>query len=969
MFQVPGAGALWRSLTGGGSGTQLPRTYPTMSGTFPQPGVVPSYPQPDRPRMAVDEVLQQVWPQPWYGANDLDPLQGESPENRALYLALYKKEPRLNAAIEGKIASIATMKFRWKGADENSMADVEAAQFMDEMIKQSRHGGTIGLIASIMRPGQVYGWSAGEIKLCVQERGRFRGKWGLEHVRNLNTEPFIKLQLDVYRNITGVVNLIRGIQDYDPKKFVFYVNKPIFSNPFGQSDVQPAQRAAMLFREVYQIWYIALKRYGLPYMHGQVANPNYRKALEEAMEDLQGSGWAVTGPEDKITVLDLAAAAAAHGFEAMIDKNSEDIFFAVRGASTPSQVSSNKGSDVRGSSEDSKQTGQDPIEKLAAEEVCKSINQNLVPALMGPNFPPSVGMPYLSIGDADEDDAKTRLDIIDIVENKLGRPCSTEEIYEIANVNPGDPSNPDDAKRIQSLQQQQMKPQLPGAVPGQPKSPGGDGSPPQIGGGSPATPKPPQPGNAPTQMSQPVTTPDVVGSTEGTQGQPVPAELIVAMLQAQMEGHPAATDAIAEMGQDPEALKEFLADHAAGMQGMMSNRMFSAFARRFSSSSPIAAGLAVRAKDTGRVLVLKRKDSDNDPASGKWEFPGGHLKGGESPRAAAFREWSEETGHVFDVDRGVQGVKESWESPNGKYAGFFTEVDNESKIVEEGTRDQEELLAWISPDKLADLDIRDELRKSLPQILPILRGDGAISEVRYFGWFADPSPRSPSRVTNSDTGQHKYGEAARRALAWQGREDKGEAHPQTTKDLLIAKKAEAEPQREAARQAYTQAISNPGSVHSGQLKQLADHLHTLTRDEVRSHLAQVQRKSAGKLKHDLVDALLSHVRDTAIEHHESKMDPLGMGMDQDIAAKAIQDLQGTSLPRKQARDQEKEAEHAKANSHATRQEERHKIIKAGTMGDLQAPGKVSHGTPDTGSVLKEGIGSKFSAASKKPKKK
>lgn len=283
----------------------------------------------------------------------------------------------------------------------------------------------------------------------------------------------------------------------------------------------------------------------------------------------------------------------------------------------------------------------------------------------------------------------------------------------------------------------------------------------------------------------------------------MPPELIAAMLQAQMEGHPAAADAIAELGADPEALKEFLADREAGTQGMTSARMFSAFA-----------------------------------------------------------------------------------------------------------------------------------------------------QARNFGWFSDPSPRSPSRVTNSDTGQHRYGEAARRALAWQGREDKGEEHPKTPKQALIEHKRSMEPQREAARQAYQQAILDPGSVHSGNLKSLADHLHTLTRDEVKNHLAQVQRKSQGRLKQDLVDALLSHVRDTAVEHHEAKLDPTKMDLDQSEAEKSIQDLKGTSLPRKQARDQDKEAEHAKANSHETRKEERHEIIKAGTQGELDAPGKVSHGTPDTGSILK-----------------
>lgn len=431
----------------------MPATAPPVRGTDTAAGfgIVASYPRPTAPLYSVDTVLQQVWPQPWYGSGDLDPLDG-TPENRACYLALYRKEPRLNAAIEGKVASISTLKISVRGADEDNPVDVDAANFIDAAIRLSDHNSWISLFASILRPGLVYGWSAGEITLRPIEQGRWRGRWGLRHVRNLNTEPFIKLQLDVCRNITGVVNLIRGIQDYDPKKFVFYINKPIFGNPFGQSDVQPAQRAAQLFREVYQVWYVALKQYGLPYMHGKVGNPNYRKMLEQALDDIRGGGWAVTSKEDEIQVLNLAASASANGFESMIDKLSEDIFFAVRGSSTPSQVSSNQGGDNRGSTKESRQTGQDPIEKLAAEELCHSINRWLIPALMAPNFPPSVGMPYVTIGDSSEEDTEKRLKVIGIIENELKRPVATEEVYKLGSVKPADPNDPQDAKVIQRLQ-------------------------------------------------------------------------------------------------------------------------------------------------------------------------------------------------------------------------------------------------------------------------------------------------------------------------------------------------------------------------------------------------------------------------------------------------------------------------------------------------------------------------------------
>lgn len=58
------------------------------------------------------------------------------------------------------------------------------------------------------------------------------------------------------------------------------------------------------------------------------------------------------------------------------------------------------------------------------------------------------------------------------------------------------------------------------------------------------------------------------------------------------------------------------------------------------------AGLCVKALDTGKVLMLKRRSEselhvDN---KGQWEFPGGHVKKGEHPFQAALREWHEEVG-------------------------------------------------------------------------------------------------------------------------------------------------------------------------------------------------------------------------------------------------------------------------------------------------------------------------------------
>lgn len=136
---------------------------------------------------------------------------------------------------------------------------------------------------------------------------------------------------------------------------------------------------------------------------------------------------------------------------------------------------------------------------------------------------------------------------------------------------------------------------------------------------------------------------------------------------------------------------------------------------------PTVAGLAVKAEDTGRVLMLQRALVDDDPAAGDWEFPGGHLTPGEDPLQGAQREWQEETGmSVPDGD-----VTGEWDSPDGRYRCFVWSIPFEDYIAlgdreswtnpDDPDRDQVESIAWWEPD---DLDNNPALRTELIDQLP-----------------------------------------------------------------------------------------------------------------------------------------------------------------------------------------------------------------------------------------------------------
>lgn len=134
-----------------------------------------------------------------------------------------------------------------------------------------------------------------------------------------------------------------------------------------------------------------------------------------------------------------------------------------------------------------------------------------------------------------------------------------------------------------------------------------------------------------------------------------------------------------------------------------------------------AAGVAVRAKDTGRVLMIQRAlGDDEDDAGGKWELPGGRLEEGETPFDAAAREWCEETGLEFP-DGEVVGT---WLSPNGVYRGYAWLTDHEQDVDHLGERepdpdgDHMEALAWWDLEQLKNNPaVRQELAETLDLLL------------------------------------------------------------------------------------------------------------------------------------------------------------------------------------------------------------------------------------------------------------
>lgn len=144
------------------------------------------------------------------------------------------------------------------------------------------------------------------------------------------------------------------------------------------------------------------------------------------------------------------------------------------------------------------------------------------------------------------------------------------------------------------------------------------------------------------------------------------------------------------------------------------------------SGSTIAAGLAVVASDTGRVLMIQRPlGSGND---GKWEFPGGHIEDGEKPFAAAWREWLEETGLPMrgglDANIAIDAYGNQWASSDGKYVGFVAHVPSEDTfdlnkrdLFSDPDSEVGGVIAWVHPRDLPNHNLRPALLNDVDEVL------------------------------------------------------------------------------------------------------------------------------------------------------------------------------------------------------------------------------------------------------------
>ena len=421
-------GTLWDRLAGRGGGSGLTTTRVPLLPAWQTGGDITKA---FGPAALQDVVLSDLWWQPWRGPIDTDRDGNETPEMRLKYREVFRREPVVRSAVRGKANAVASLDFSVIPASKSPL-DGMVAEFVKYALDSSDHGAH-GLVRNIVQPALIDGFSLCEKRLEVIRSGKWKGKWGLKHARQLDTQH-LRLQLDEFRNVLGVVNLLRGVQVYDPAKTILFTYSGMYSNPFGQSDLRACYRSVGLIEDAYKCWYVAIKRFGLPYMVGKVDKPTSRKMMEDVLKELIAGGYVVIGTEDQIELLNLASSAGFSEFESKVNKLREEIMLAIRGAYLPF-LEGQGGTDAHGDTSIHK-IASDADEYLLAKDVALAINQQLVPDLVYPNFGEEYDLPRVVLGGTNWAETKAQLEVGAMILTQFRQPISRAQLYEVAQWSP-----------------------------------------------------------------------------------------------------------------------------------------------------------------------------------------------------------------------------------------------------------------------------------------------------------------------------------------------------------------------------------------------------------------------------------------------------------------------------------------------------------------------------------------------------
>lgn len=129
-------------------------------------------------------------------------------------------------------------------------------------------------------------------------------------------------------------------------------------------------------------------------------------------------------------------------------------------------------------------------------------------------------------------------------------------------------------------------------------------------------------------------------------------------------------------------------------------------------------GVGAIVLDGGRVLLVKR---GRPPALGKWSFPGGRVRVGESVEAALLREVREECGMAIQLKGLVGVVDRIIPDPAGRVQYHYVLIDFLAAPLAGEARagSDAEAVRWVPVGEVASLDLTEGLEAMIQKAVAL----------------------------------------------------------------------------------------------------------------------------------------------------------------------------------------------------------------------------------------------------------
>lgn len=356
---------------------------------------------------------------------------GETTEMRKAYREWALAEDSVKPALMTKCLQVCQLDMVVRPGGKSDRAK-QAAEWVKYAINEKAEGGAPGLLFNFVFNGCVDGFSLVEkVNATIsQPSSPYNGFWYHSAYASIDTQ-FIAFRLDTFRHITAVRSNTgaQGGVALDPRDFAIFTHMKIFENPFGVSDLRAVVRPVRIIEAAIRLRTILLTNYSGPYIVAKSRDAGTRNTFLSILANARANGFLVCDKDDEIEVVNLATSSVSQFDDGIMDARKQ-VVGAINGAYL--HLMEGGQNNELGNTQVHKDISQLFVWWLAIW-VSQTINRQIVPDLVIPNYGYDVEMPIVSLGGVDAAVILQALDkfqkanqLVDISADQVREECNLE---------------------------------------------------------------------------------------------------------------------------------------------------------------------------------------------------------------------------------------------------------------------------------------------------------------------------------------------------------------------------------------------------------------------------------------------------------------------------------------------------------------------------------------------------------------